>query len=230
MAASFSARGRGTTCPPPAHVVQVTHTWRRRPLALPGGDVAARRGGSRSAGPGLRAGRPERGRGCGQVAGARRRRGIPGPLRSLSAPRRRPRPCWAAPSAGEVRCTGTVQLLNDGAGSPGPAGRGSPGPAGTCRRGQFCPAPGSSVRRTEGQGRWSCRSYRPQRVPRFGRRPQGPSVEAGSTVATCGPAVPGSSSCRGRPGLRAMKPFPLSSSRQRHRSFCTVMARRIKSC
>lgn len=188
MAASFSARGRGTTCPPPAHVVQVTHTWRRRPLALPGGDVAARRGGSRSAGPGLRAGRPARGRDCGRIAGVQYLRSSPGPLRSLSVPRRWPRPCRAAPSAGEVRCTGMVQLLSDGAGSPGLAGTGSPGPAGTCRRGQFCPAPESSVRRTEGQGRWSCCSYQPQRVPRFGRR------QAGSAVATCGPAAPGSSS------------------------------------
>lgn len=91
MAASFSARGRGSTCPPPAHVVQVTHTWRRRPLARPGVDVAARRGRRRRrrAGPGLRlrAG-PQR---PAATAGGLRR-SSPAPLRSLSAPRRRPDP------------------------------------------------------------------------------------------------------------------------------------------
>lgn len=209
MAASFSARGRGTTCPPPAHVVQVTHTWRRRPLAPPGGDVAARRGrdcGAGIAGPGLTA----RGRDCGRVARARRRRSIPGPPKRLSVPRRRPGPRRAAPSAVEVRCSGMVQLLSDGARSPGPAG--------TCRTGQVCPAPGSPGPRTEGQGD----GHAAHNSPALGCVP-------GSAVASAGRLLPGAAPAEGHHGLRAVKQF-LSSSRQRQRSFCTVLARQTRSC
>ena len=54
MAAGFSARGRGPTCPPPPHVVQVAHTWRRPPI----GPAERRRGKRGGAGGGWRSGGP----------------------------------------------------------------------------------------------------------------------------------------------------------------------------
>lgn len=111
----------------------------------PIGPAGPRRGSAAGAAAGVG------GRDCGRVVGARRWRSSPGPLRGLSVPRRRPGPCRAAASAVEARCTGKVQLLSDGAGSPGPAG--------TCRRGQLGSASaGSPVPQTEGEGRWPRRS------------------------------------------------------------------------
>lgn len=180
MAASFSARGRGSTCPPPAHVVQVTHTWRRRPLAPPGGDVAARRGRQPECGAGIAGGTPGADRDCGDVAGARPWRSSPGPLGSLSVPG----PWRAAPSAGEVRCAGMVQLLSDGARSPGPAR--------TCRRGHFCscPAPAAPFPGRKDRGDGHAARNSPGGSPALVGA-GGASVVPGSAVSACGPAAPG---------------------------------------
>lgn len=196
MAASFSARGRGSTCPPGPRGAGNTH------LAPPPIGPAGRgRGSAAGAAAGVR------GRDCGRDAqrgpGLRRSCGgatveeQPGPLRSLSVPRRRPDRAFRRRAA----------LHRDGA---TPQRRG--GIARSCRdmsQRAVLLRPCSGQLRPPG-GRAGERATPPATAPEgppLWSGAGGASVVPGSTVAAGRPAAPESSSLRGRPGAQSGKAF-----------------------